>query len=145
MSLSIMASMDCYALMPAVTEKDVRKKTSKQILFRIDCSSKDRKLNIDPTCHSGLLHTFNLNVSRSAGIGIDHHCTSKRRPLKHFRQDVTAPVLVVPFSRLRQAKPISGVILEDSFDAVMSFGGLGKKLHPLAFHLFIGSAAVVGV
>ena len=37
----------------------------------------------------------------------DNLCTNTRRSLKQFRQEVTAPALVVPFSRLRQAKPIS--------------------------------------
>src|SRR5882724_9835727 len=44
MSLSIMTSRDCCALMLAVTGRDIRKKISRQILFRIDCSSRDRKV-----------------------------------------------------------------------------------------------------
>src|SRR5882762_5375523 len=56
-----------------------------------------------------------------------------------------ALVLVVSFAWLGETKPISGVVLEDGFNAVGSFGGFGNKLHALALQLFISAAAVVGV
>ena len=39
-----------------------------------------------------------------------------------------SPRLAVFLARLRKAKPVSGVVFEDGFDAVRSFGGFGNKI-----------------
>src|SRR6185436_18023487 len=53
--------------------------------------------------------------------------------------------LIVSFVGLREAEPVSRVVLEDGFDAVRSFARLGDKNYTLAFQVFIGAAAIVGV
>ena len=44
-----------------------------------------------------------------------------------------------------EAEPVSGIIFEDGFNAVGSFGGFGDKVHTLALQVVISFATVVGV
>jgi hypothetical protein len=56
-----------------------------------------------------------------------------------------SPSTLFCFAWLREAEPISGVVLEDGFDAVGPFRGFGNKLDALCFQFFISSVAVIGI